>query len=159
MAHVTAYRHLRAAGWRLNARRGGLLLQPRRSKCGANNAQLSPIPYLQRAALLNPNRTAIKYGDDTTLTYSELMVRGTGGSTRWLCEQHVYVGEMHTLGAAFGSAVLECLEVSLLECVCMSLSARCSAITDFFFDDMVSYDTYVCIILYDTSRIDGMTHT
>lgn len=32
-------------------------------------------PDRQRAALLNPDRTAIKYGDDTALTYSELMVR------------------------------------------------------------------------------------
>lgn len=45
------------------------------AKCQANNARLSPVPYLQRAAILNPDKTAVKYGDDISLTYSELMVR------------------------------------------------------------------------------------
>lgn len=44
------------------------------SKCRANNAPLSPIPWLERAALLFPSRTAIRY-DDITMTYSDLMVR------------------------------------------------------------------------------------
>ncbi|CBJ28329.1 acyl-CoA synthase [Ectocarpus siliculosus] len=43
------------------------------AKCQANNARLSPVPYLQRAAMLNPDKTAVKYGDDISLTYSELM--------------------------------------------------------------------------------------
>lgn len=45
-----------------------------KTKCRANFAQLSPIPWLERAALLAPARTAVKYGDDMTMTYAELMV-------------------------------------------------------------------------------------
>lgn len=45
------------------------------TKCRANNAQLSPIPWLKRAALLFPARAAVRYGENTTMTYSELMVR------------------------------------------------------------------------------------
>ena len=47
------------------------------TKCRANNSQLSPIPWLERAALVKPNATAVKYGDDVALTYSELMVKWT----------------------------------------------------------------------------------
>lgn len=55
------------------------------AKCQANNARLSPVPYLQRAALLNPDKTAVKYGDDVSLTYSELMVRPSGGVVMCWC--------------------------------------------------------------------------
>lgn len=134
MVPLTVSRHLRPARWRLYARRSGVLIQRRNSthssrsgsKCRANNAQLSPIPYLQRAALLNPERTAIKYGDDTTLTYSELMVSG------WLhqvdggrCEQRACVGILWEPCAG-----LLCTRVSPLLCyMCVEwLSARCSAV-------------------------------
>lgn len=58
-----------------------LLHRHQHTKCRANNSQLSPIPWLERAALLKPRATAIKYGDDVAMSYSELMVRST---TRWM---------------------------------------------------------------------------
>lgn len=45
------------------------------SKCRANNAPLSPIPWLERAALLFPARTAVRYGEDFTMSYGDLAVR------------------------------------------------------------------------------------
>ena len=54
------------------------------TKCRANNSQLSPIPWLARAALLKPNATAVKYGDDVAFTYGELMVRWTQVTRREL---------------------------------------------------------------------------
>lgn len=54
---------------------GQVLRRNAHAKCRANNAQLSPIPWLERSALLKPDKTAVKYGDDVALTYSELMVR------------------------------------------------------------------------------------
>lgn len=52
-----------------------LLRRSLHAKCHANNVQLSPVPWLERAALLKPDTTAVKYGEDVRRTYSELLVR------------------------------------------------------------------------------------
>lgn len=66
---------LRGYAGHRNAIISRLLRRHAHTKCRANNSQLSPIPWLERAALLKPNTTAVKYGDDVAFTYSELMVR------------------------------------------------------------------------------------
>ena len=44
------------------------------TKCRANHAPLSPISFLERAALCKPRSIAIKYGETVVMTYAELMV-------------------------------------------------------------------------------------
>lgn len=69
-----AVRYLIPRQYRVSASRWTVAAAGMHDKCRANNAQLSPIPWLERASLLFPDRTAIKYGNHVALTYKELMV-------------------------------------------------------------------------------------